>query len=141
MSEPTPPVVSLTPEELERWAVATILETVRWPQLREGLQARIKLEGTRALRGMPFTFCCRIEKGSDAKVIIFHGMIAGVSLVASTKRGANERAILLLSDLIAGNGDLASIACCVTDPERSGWFLSDGNDLDDREATGTLEIG
>lgn len=142
MSEPTPPVAPLTPEELERWAVATVLETTA---RKEGEGAAVvgalKHEGTRALRGWPFTFCCRIKKGVDAGAIILHGTIAGVSIMAGTEHGENAHVILLHSNLIAGSGTQAVIACCTQGTERSGWFLSEGTNLDDRDATGTLEIG
>ncbi|MDO8599328.1 MAG: hypothetical protein Q7S02_04420 [bacterium] len=147
MSEPTPTVAPMTPEELERWAVATILETVRWPQLREGLQARIKLEGTRALRGMPFTFrggsfVAQDRKGSVDTVTV-HGTIAGVLLYAARRDGAHVRILRLHINLSMGNRGGTVLEFVQIQDERadSGWDLTDNDPPNDQSPRGTLEIG
>jgi len=138
MSEPTPttPPTPLTAKELECWAVAAVLETAHPED--ESVVGPLKHAGTRALRGMPFTFRWQeVTESDNAGAMIIHGMIAGVTLMGSGK----ERIVLLHTNLVAGDGQMAVIAHKTEDTTESGWFLSDGNDLSDQEMAGTLEIG
>jgi hypothetical protein len=128
-----------TPADLERWAVAAILETATY---NAGLIGTLKHDGTRALRGRPFTFHCQLGDHDGGTTMVLHGTIVGIVLLAGADRGSGvERVVYFHTNLIGGKGETAMIAYREKNEKKSSWVVTDGNDLSDQGVAGTLEIG